>query len=201
MHLDVFAAIIQSPWRLPSPWTACESSAGNKTQPQNESKKLIPLATLNRLRQIPTWNCGTVISKDLWQICPEGSAIFSSRHTYGELRDRHVSELTVMPSFHCMSTSWRESKGGKCEKSRIQDNFSPGRRKPSEKEGDLDIPGWCWAWTGSPAERGLKRRAHSTTCATPEGKLWATCYCPPQAQTRGDRQRACSFRLTWRNKC
>lgn len=52
------------------------------------------------------WNCGMVISKDLWLICPEGSAIFSSRDTKGELRDRQVSELTARPSFHCMSTNW-----------------------------------------------------------------------------------------------
>lgn len=55
---------------------------------------------------IHTWNCGMVISKDLWQICPEGSAIFSDRVTYGELRDRHVSELTAIPSFHFISTTY-----------------------------------------------------------------------------------------------
>jgi hypothetical protein len=46
-----------------------------------------------------------VISKDRWEICPEVSAIFNRRETWGELRERQVSELTAMPSFHCMSTS------------------------------------------------------------------------------------------------
>lgn len=55
-----------------------------------------------------TWNCGMVISKDLWQICPEGSTNFKSRVTYGELSDRHVSELNAIPSFHWMSTTYGE---------------------------------------------------------------------------------------------
>lgn len=58
-------------------------------------------------QQMQTWNCEMVISNDLWQICPEGSTNFSSRVTYGELRDRHTSELIAIPSFHWISTIYR----------------------------------------------------------------------------------------------
>lgn len=55
--------------------------------------------------------------------------------------------------------------------------LSSGHQKIFENERDsfnafnLDIPGWCWAWPGPPAEYGLTHHVHSTTCATPEGKL------------------------------
>lgn len=59
---------------------------------------------------LQTLNCGTVISKHLLVICPEGSATFSVTVTYGYFRDLQVSELIATPSFHLISTNCREKK-------------------------------------------------------------------------------------------
>lgn len=49
----------------------------------------------------------------------------------------------------------------------------------------LHWPGWCWVWSGPPAGHGPTHLVHSTTCAMPEGKLWATCCCLLPVLTQG----------------
>lgn len=148
-----------------------------------------------------------VISKDRWQTCPEGSMIFSSRDTYGELSDRHESELTAMPSFHCMSTNYKD--GAKCQTSHWLENrhipcldyfkiFKNG--KDCFSVFNLDIPGWCWAWPGPPSVLEPTHHVHTTSCATPQGKLWATCCCLLPVLPLGHPQRGCSSQLIWWNK-
>lgn len=61
----------------------------------------------------------------------------------------------------------------------------------------FDKPGWCWAWSASPAENGLQHHVHSTICARPEGCLWTICCCLPPVWTRGHRQKGCSSQQPW----
>lgn len=142
-------------------------------------------------QQSPTWNCGTVISKHFWEIWPEGSTTFSSRETYGELRDRQVSELTDVPSFHCRSTS--------CSQTHVRKVFclSDGETCGSL---NLNVPDWRWAWPGPPAVHGLTRPAHSTPCATPAKRLWSNCCCSFLALLQVRPQKCCFFHLTWKHK-
>lgn len=83
-------------------WTFCKEKPSHKIR-----KTEFTQTRQHSQQQMQTWNCEMVISNDLWQICPEGSTNFSSRVTYGELRDRHASELIAIPSFHWISTIYR----------------------------------------------------------------------------------------------
>lgn len=61
----------------------------------------------------------------------------------------------------------------------------------------FDKPGWCWAWSASPAENGPQHHVHSTICAWPEGCLWTICCCLPPVWTRGHRQKGWSSQQPW----
>ena len=66
---------------------------------------------------------------------------------------------------------------------------------------NLNVPGRCWALPGPPAERGLMHHVHSTTCATPAGKLSTTRYYFLPASTQGHLLTGCFSQLTWWQKC
>lgn len=73
-----------------------------------------------------------------------------------------------------------------------QEMFKDLLKKKKKKGFNVfDIPDWCWAWPGPPAEYKPMHHVHSTTCATPEGKLWATYCCFLQVLTVAHLQKAC----------
>lgn len=61
----------------------------------------------------------------------------------------------------------------------------------------IDKPGWCWAWSATPAENGPQHHVHSTICARPEGCLWTIRCCLPPVWTQGHRQKGCSSQQPW----
>lgn len=105
-----------------------------------------------------------------------------------------MSELTAMPSFHCMSTNWNQGAHNIPGVSMLGFKWKP-------LQGTVvipfDTPGWGWAWSATPAANGRQRRAHSTVCAWLEGCLWTICCCLPPVLTQGHHQKSCFSQQSW----